>query len=256
MVKVLILRTAGTNCDEETKAGFELAGASVDKIHIKQVLKNPQIIHRYQIFCLPGGFTYGDDISSAKILALEIKHWVIEELQRFKDDGKLILGICNGFQVLVKSDFLGGFKVSLVENTSGKFEDRWIHLKINPELDSGQKSKIKNIWTKDLPEVISLPVAHAEGRFVTPEKVLKELKTNNQIVFHYVDKKGNPALHYPENPNGSLGSVAGICDETGRILGLMPHPERYIFSHQHPEHREPAVGMQIFKNAVEFIVKG
>lgn len=253
-VKVLIIRAPGTNCDEETKFAFEFAGASVDKIHIKEILEKPKIIHKYHIFCIPGGFTYGDDIASAKILALKMKYALIDELQKFKTDGKLILGICNGFQVLVKSGFLENFKVSLVANTSGKFEDRWVHLKVErPSSGCTPKCKVQSIWTKDLPEVIDLPVAHGEGRFVASQETIKRLKNNGQIVFSYADETGTPTLKYPMNPNGSLSAIAGICDETGRVLGLMPHPERYIFPHHHPECKSPSQGIKIIKNAVKYI---
>jgi phosphoribosylformylglycinamidine synthase len=258
--KVLILRTAGTNCDKETAYAFKLAGASAELVHINRFIKREKDLSEYQILAIPGGFTYGDDIASGKILANEIKNKLGEDVRNFIDDGKLVIGICNGFQVLVKAGLLPdlngsqSIQATLTINDSARFEDRWVYLK-------NQKSKIKNqkcIWTNNIPEIIYLPVAHGEGKFVPRDKgVLDKLKENNRIVFQYVDEKGNLA-GYPHNPNGSVENIAGICDNTGRIFGLMPHPERHIFSHQHPRwtREKPKAegdGLAIFRNGVEYI---
>lgn len=236
-VDVLVLRTAGTNCDQETAFAFKNYGAKVDLVHINQLLKSEKFLKDYHILAIPGGFTYGDDIESGRILANELKIKLGEDLRQFVDDGKLVIGICNGFQVMVKAGILprpingenkeGAFKqmATLMNNDSGKFEDRWIHLKVEK----------KSVWTEGLPDLIYLPVAHGEGKFVpSDEALLQELKQNNQVAFRYSTAQGDRP-RYPENPNGSVDDIAGITDPTGRILGLMPHPERHFLFIQHPQ---------------------
>ncbi len=222
-VKVIVLRSAGTNCDEETVYAFRFADAEVDLLHINLLRAQPSILRNYQILCLPGGFSYGDDISAGRVLALELELFLKEEIVGFIEKGGLVLGICNGFQVLVKSGLLpateGLFKVeaSLVENDNGIFVDKWVKLKIENR---------DTAWTHFVSvDEIDLPVAHAEGKFVADSMVLNRLKANNQIVFSYISGT---------NPNGSFMDIAGICDPTGRILGLMPHPERAIVASQFP----------------------
>lgn len=259
--KVCILRTAGTNCDKETAFAFNKAGGESELVHINQLVKKEKILDNYHILAFPGGFSYGDDLGAGKILANELKFKLIDSLKKFISEGKLIIGICNGFQILVKSGLLPGntdFKqqASLIINDSGKFEDRWIHLKSSIV---HRPSFIGCIWAKDLPDVIYLPVAHGEGKFIVEnEAVLEKLKNNGQIVFQYCGQNGELS-GYPDNPNGSINSIAGICDETGRVLGLMPHPERHIDVSQHPRWSEgvnkgvEGDGLQIFKNAVEYV---
>ncbi|MBM3253294.1 MAG: phosphoribosylformylglycinamidine synthase I [Candidatus Omnitrophica bacterium] len=261
--KVLVLRTAGTNCDKETAYAFELAGARAEMVHINRFIKKERDLSEYQILAIPGGFTYGDDVASGKILANEIKNKLGEDIKNFIDDGKLIIGICNGFQVLVKAGFLpdlNGFQTiqaTLTINDSAKFEDRWVYLKL---ATCYSLLSTKCVWAQNIPETIYLPVAHGEGKFVPRDKeVLRRLRENNQIVFQYVDEKGNLA-GYPYNPNGSVENIAGICDNTGRIFGLMPHPERHIFSHQHPRWTRKKClpegdGLAIFRNGVGYIKK-
>lgn len=254
-VKVCVLRTAGTNCDKETAFSFQKAGASVELVHINKLASQGKDLHSYQILAFPGGFSYGDDIASGKIFANELKYKLVDELKKFIADGKLIIGICNGFQILVKSGLLpgeAGLKqtTSLIINDSGKFEDRWVYLKA-----SG-----KCVWTKNLAEVIYLPVAHGEGKFVADKSVLKSLENSGQVVFKYCDEKGNVDCGYPNNPNGSLESIAGICDQTGRIFGLMPHPERHVSFLQHPRWTGAKTtatggGLKIFENAVQYAKK-
>lgn len=255
MVKVIILRTGGTNCDYETKYAFEYAGASAELVHINELIRKEKSLSDYKILAIPGGFTYGDDIASGKILASELKHKLADDLNKFIEDGKLIIGICNGFQVLVKSGILPGVEkdkeATLTINDSAKFEDRWIYL---------SKHKDKCIWTQGIKETIYLPVAHAEGKFVPRDKeILKNLYDNGQVVFRYTDEKGNSA-GYPCNPNGSVDDIAGICDKTGRIFGLMPHPERHILPLHHPrwtrhEMKKEGDGAAIFKNGVNYAKK-
>lgn len=252
--KVCVLRTAGTNCDKETAFAFSRTGALAELTHINGFFRGEDSLDRYQILAIPGGFSYGDDIAAGKILANELRCKLTEDIRRFMLEGKLIIGICNGFQVLVKSGLLPGSpaltqEVSLIINDSGKFEDRWVHLK---------SAKTKCVWTKDLPGTIYLPVAHGEGKFIVKDQaVLERLKAGGQVVFQYCDEKGRSA-GYPVNPNGSVENIAGICDATGRILGLMPHPERHVSVSQHPRRPKPigeGDGLQIFRNAVEYARK-
>ena len=249
--KVLVLRAAGTNCDVETAYAFKIAGAEIESVYIDEL--EHRKLTAYQIIALSGGFTYGDDIAAGKILANEIKYKFRDKFLEFIEQGNLIIGICNGFQVLVKCGILPAFdgsfeaqSVSLISNDSERFEDRWVHLKVHSD---------RSIFTKGMKSIITLPVAHAEGKFVVKDDdILKQIRKH--IVFQYVDKKGNEA-GYPFNPNGSTLNIAGITDQTGRILGLMPHPERHISFLQHPNHtREklegPGDGLRIFENAVDY----
>lgn len=259
--KVCILRAAGTNCDKETTFAFSKAGAEPEPTHINELVNQEKKLSDYQILAIPGGFSYGDDLGAGKILANELRFKLADDLKNFIKEGKLVIGICNGFQILVKSGFLPGNEnleqeSSLIINDSGKFEDRWVYLK-------SQNSKIKSqkcVWVKDLPEIIYLPVAHGEGKFITRDKtVLEKIKANGQIVFQYCGQDGK-LTGYPDNPNGSGENIAGICDATGRILGLMPHPERHIEPSQHPrsvkdKKIKDGDGLQIFINGVEYCRK-
>ena len=252
--KVLILRTAGTNCDYETQYAFEKAGAKVDVIHINTLLANKKLVHDYHILTLPGGFTYGDDISAGKILANQIKYHLEEDIKTFIHGKKLILGICNGFQTLTKAGLLPSFnkdnqEVTLTFNDSNKFEDRWVYMKICSN---------KSVFMKDsdIP-TLYLPIAHGEGKFITKdETVLNTITMNHQVIFKYVNERGEEA-GYPWNPGGSIQNIAGICDPTGQILGMMPHPERHIEPTQHPRWtrnglKEWGDGFLIFRNAVDY----
>lgn len=256
--KVLVLRTAGTNCDRETVFAFRYFGADADLVHIQRVFEGQVKLKDYHILAIPGGFTYGDDIISGRILANELRLRLGADIRSFIDDGKLILGICNGFQVLVRAGILPGndgepdFRqtVSLTYNDSAKFEDRWTHLCCRPS----------SVWTDGLDGVLYIPVAHAEGKFVVSDPaVLDDLKKNGQIVFQYCAEKGEPTDAYPLNPNGSAGQVAGITDRTGRILGMMPHPERHFFFEHHPSwtrierKSELGQGARIFENGVKYV---
>ena len=255
-VKTLVIRTAGSNCDYETVHAFKQVGSEVDLIHINQIVTKQRTLTDYHILAIPGGFTYGDDISAGKVLANELKFKLNDQLQQFINDGKLIIGICNGFQVLVKAGLLpevkfdsGDQQVTLTDNDSGKFEDRWVHLKIN--------AASKCVFTKNMPEIVYYPVAHAEGKLVTKnEEILNRLKANGQVVFQYCTADGQP-VGYPGNPNGSAEGITGICDPSGRILGLMPHPERYVHPTHHPRWTREGLdkqpeGLKIFQNAVEY----
>jgi phosphoribosylformylglycinamidine synthase len=260
--RVLILRAPGTNCDAETAFAFQVAGAKTEVLHINRVLENPGLLGDYQILCVPGGFSYGDDVSAGRILGNQIQHHLADPIQRFKADGKLILGICNGFQVLLKTGVLlepdpqHGPAATLTLNDSGKYEDRWVRLQVT----SSQSVFLRGI------EAMYLPVAHAEGKFVARDQaVMDRLAQRGQLVLrycrltHHVGGKENGDVGYPDNPNGSAAATAGICDLTGRVMGLMPHPERHIDPTQHPrwtrgEAKPVGDGLQVFVNAVQYFV--
>lgn len=251
-VKALVLRTAGTNCDKESVFALQTAGAEVELLHINQIKESNQL-DSYQILCVPGGFSYGDDLGAGKILSLELMLWFKDQLKKLIDKGGLIIGICNGFQVLVKTGILPDLdfrqKVTLTFNNSARFEDRWVYLRI-PDGDR----PARKVWLKDLPDKISLPIAHGEGKFFTDTLTLDAIEANKQVSLRYVDNEGESAK-YPFNPNGSLNDIAGITDVTGRVLGLMPHPERCVFTHHWPHWKEkdkPAFGLKIFENAINY----
>jgi phosphoribosylformylglycinamidine synthase I len=245
--RALVLRAPGTNCDEETSAAWERAGAEVETWHVGRLLESPRGLDGFQILTIPGGFSYGDDLGAGRILALRLGTVLVEALRRFHDREGLVLGICNGFQVLVRAGLLpGGIPATLTFNDSGHFESRWVRLVPTPGLSP---------FLTD-PEPIELPVAHGEGKFVTLDPSgLANLESTGQVVLRYVDDQGRPTEGYPANPNGTTGAVAGVCDPTGRIFGLMPHPERHIDPLHHPRwtRRGPAAegdGLRIFRNAV------
>jgi len=249
-VRTLILRAPGTNCDVETAFAFEQAGAEASLVHVNRLIRGERRLSDYQIMVIPGGFTYGDDIAAGKVLANELRLKLGEDILRFVQAGGLILGICNGFQVLVKAGILprpvndSPPLLSLMTNDSGKFECRWVHLRVN--------KKSPCVFTQGI-DSLYLPVAHAEGKVVADPKVLPELDT----VLYYTDEYGNAEAGYPYNPNGSVGDIAGIGDNSGRIFALMPHPERHIRGTQHPQWtrrgaRQYGDGFQIFLNAVKW----
>jgi len=249
-VRALILRAPGTNCDVETAFAFQQAGAVVDLVHVNELIHREKRVGDYQILVVPGGFTYGDDIAAGKVLANELRLKLGEDILRFIEDGGLILGICNGFQVLIKAGFLpepsndASPHLTVVANDSGKFECRWVHLSVNKESPC--------VFTEGIDEMY-LPVAHAEGKVVVEPEALPHLN----VVLYYTDEQGNTDAGYPHNPNGSVANIAGICDTSGRIFALMPHPERYVRGTQHPQWtrqkaRQYGDGFQIFVNAVEW----
>lgn len=255
---VLILRAPGTNCDQETAYAFEQAGGRTEVLHINRLLENPSLFGQFQILCIPGGFSYGDDVAAGRILANQIQHHLATHLAEFKAAGKLVLGICNGFQVLLKSGILlepdpaVGPAATLTWNDSGRYEDRWVRLGV----DGSASVFLAGI------ESMYLPIAHAEGKFVPcDDAVQQRLAAAGQLALRYrplADGAAAPldaALPFPDNPNGSVLNVAGVCDPTGRVLGLMPHPERHIDRTQHPrwtrgEGGEVGDGLKLFENAV------
>lgn len=246
---VLILRAPGTNCDLETAYAFEVAGATTERIHVNRILEDPKIMDRFQIMCFPGGFSYGDDIAAGRVLATKVRVSLFDAIRDFRNAGKLILGICNGFQILIKSGILvaddaQGAPVTLTWNRSGVYTDRWTRLVVRSD---------KSVFLRGI-ESMYLPIAHAEGKFMArDEAALDKLEAEGRLALRYLPE---------DNPNGAMRDVAGVCDETGRVFGLMPHPERHIDKTQHPRwtrmQADPEFatkvgdGLAIFKNAVEF----
>jgi phosphoribosylamine--glycine ligase len=259
--KVLIMSGYGINCETESKNAFELAGAKADIVHINDLISKKKKMSNYDIIMFPGGFSYGDDTGSGQAFANKIKNNLWEDLKQFINQKKLILGICNGFQIMTHLGlFADGKRINAMEsNNSNRYECRWVHIKHN---------NTNCVFTKDI-NMTHLPVAHGEGRFFCSIETLNKLKDNNQIVFTYCGEKGESAEgKYPLNPNGALADVAGICDKTGRIMGMMPHPERAIYSFNEPEFhlkKEKAKrnnqllpefiesNLKIFKNAVDYV---
>jgi len=254
--RVLVLRAPGSNCDQETAHAFALAGGEPERWHINRLLEAPGRLADYQVLCVPGGFSYGDDIAAGRICGNQLQHHLAGVLEEFRSAGKLILGVCNGFQILLKTNLLVasdeiGPAATLTLNDSGKFEARWVRLSVQPN---------KCVFLQGIQE-IELPVAHAEGRFVVrDEKIFASMEAGGRFVMRYAAKPGNSqAVSYPDNPNGAMGNIAGVCDETGRVFGLMPHPERFVDPTQHPRWtREPArevgEGLRVFQNAVRYFL--
>lgn len=247
----------GINCDYETAAAFEQAGARADRVHLNDLIAAPARLSEYQILAIPGGFSFGDDVASGKILANRIRYRLGDALNRFVDDGNLAIGICNGFQVMVKMGLLPRFtpeftqSVTLTHNDSGRFEDRWVQLRVERETPC--------IWLQGL-DSLELPVRHGEGKFIpADDTVLQRLAAGNQAALRYASPDGALAGGvYPANPNGSTSDIAGICDPSGRILGLMPHPEAYVIRTQHPQWTrrslpEDGAGLSLFRNAVDYL---
>ena len=252
--RTLILRTAGTNCDGETAHAFELAGSEPAFLHINRLIENPRLLDDYQLLAIPGGFSYGDDIAAGRIFANQLVHHLKDALHRFVDQSKPVIGICNGFQVLVKTDLLpgplagrAGQTCTLTSNDCGRFIDRWVCL---------EPRKSRCIWTADLTEPFELPIAHGEGKFVpATDEIRRALSDNQQVPLVYATTGSDAFIG---NPNGSTDAIAGVCDASGLILGLMPHPERHVTPLQHPAWSRlrdlpgEGAGLRLFQTAVRF----
>ena len=266
-VRAMVIAGNGTNCEREVANACRLAGAEVvDIVHIAELLAGRARLDDYHFLNLAGGFLDGDDLGSAKAGANRFLHapvagsdeHLVDQLQRFVDEGKLIMGVCNGFQLMVKMGLLPGLgreyrnqTATLTFNDRGRFEDRWAYLKVDPQSPC--------IYTRGL-SGIYLPVRHGEGKFVaSSEKVLEEIEAKSLSVLKYSDPDYSaPTMEYPLNPNGSMNAIAGICDETGRLFGLMPHPEAYVHRTHHPRWTredlpEEGMGLWLFQNAVRFV---
>jgi len=234
------------------------AGAQVDLVHVLRLIAEPERLQRAELVVFPGGFSYGDDVAAGRILAKRIEHHLGEEMARFKDAGKLILGICNGFQVLVNLGLLPGLPgrpderlAALLPNDCGNFRDQWVNLTVDAHSPC--------IFTRGL-ESLELPIRHGEGKFTATADTIQRLADSGQAVVRYALPDGRPAEgRFPDNPNGSLHDIAGICDPTGRVFGLMPHPEAYVHRTHHPRWtREPGLpeegmGLWLYQNAVNYI---
>jgi len=265
--RVCVLRAPGTNCDSETAFAFTRSGGEADRVHLFRLLENPDILKDYQILCIPGGFSYGDDVGAGVVFANQLKHRLTDAIGQFLQRDTLTLGICNGFQVLLKAGILPGGatgwanvsqnepEATLTWNANGRYTDLWVTLKV---------ASSKNVFLRGI-ETLPCPIAHGEGRIVVRDpSVLNKWKEQGQIALQYVCPD-NPVsqeelLPFPTNPNGSIANIAGLGDETGRVLGLMPHPERFLFATQHPQWTRlglsgEGAGFRIFRNAVEFFAK-
>lgn len=259
-LRALVLRSAGTNCDGETVRALELAGARTDLLHLNEVSKDPAQIADYRIVILAGGFSYGDYIAAGRVFGAELRHRLDDPLRAFVEAGGFLVGVCNGFQILVELGYLEdpGLSpaergIALTDNASNRFECRWVTLRTEesacPWLVSG--------------ETMPVPVAHAEGRFVARDaEHLADLFARRQVALTYIDpsapQAGGPGepVAYPWNPNGSQANVAGLCDSTGRVLGLMPHPERNLTPWNHPNwtrlpERQEGEGLSFYRRMVE-----
>ena len=253
--KALILHTTGTNRDHDAAQALALAGAEPEIVHLNQLRSGEKSWQDYQLLVLPGGFSYADALGAGKLLALELKVYFAGEVRAFVRSGKPVIGICNGFQALVKSGILpdptangSNPTTTLTFNASGHFECRWVTL---------QPQSKTCLWTRNLTEPILCPVAHGEGNFVAQQaQTASYLKTNDQIALVYSLPDGSPARgHYPQNPNGSVMDIAGICNPEGNVLGLMPHPENHIFANQHPRWSRGEAGgsgLPLFENGVRY----
>jgi len=271
-VRACVLTGYGLNCDHETDYALKLAGAESRRIHINELIegtrsgKGPSV-DDFHILVFGGGFSWGDDHGAGVLLASKMKHHIGTRIEQFVKDGKLVIGICNGFQSLVNLGLLPGFdkryrerRVALIYNDSGNFIDTWVRLRVNPESPC--------VFTRGLTH-IELPVRHGEGKFYASRRDIPRLFEGGQVALQYADEDGSPARgRWPANPNGSLEDIAGICDPTGRIFGLMPHPEAHHHATNHPawtRRREAAErkgerftdpegqGLKIFRNAVEYL---
>ena len=251
--RVTVVRAPGTNCDLETAHAFELEGAVVQRLHIERIVENQTILDDSEILCVAGGFSYGDDIAAGRLLADRFRHGMSDTMRRFRERDTLILGICNGFQVLLQTGLLLDEEVehdvTLGWNDSGHFEDRWVHLQVHAQ---------HNVFLQAMDQLY-LPVAHAEGKLLASStSVLDRLDQQGQVVLTYANEPGDDSpVGYPANPNGSMRHVAGLGDRSGRVFGLMPHPERFIEPTHHPRWTRcdtpPSPhGRRIFQNAVRY----
>jgi len=258
--RVLILHATGINRDRETAWAVERAGGHPEILHVNELRERPARLHDFRMLILPGGFSYGDALGAGRLWAIDLRWLFQEELARFVEAGKPVLGICNGFQALVKSGWLPGppgegIQVTLTRNASNRFECRWVWLEANPDSPC--------VFTRSLSGRIYCPVAHGEGRFVPRgEATLERLQKRGQIVLTYVaadacperSRRGGPAS-YPANPNGSVADVAGICNEQGNVFGLMPHPEDHVVPWQHPRFtrgERGEMGLPLFAQGVSY----
>lgn len=267
-VKALVITGYGINCEEEMAVAYNLAGANAEIVHLNDIFLGKCSIHNYDILNFPGGFSFGDDLGSGKVLSNKMKFKKLksgklffDDIQDFLNEGKFILGVCNGFQFLVKMGLLPNVnnetkqEVTLTGNNSGKFEDRWAYCKVNKNSKTPFLKGIDKIY---------FPVRHGEGKLIIKnERIKNKIVEQNLNCLTYCDKNGNETSEYPMNPNGSDINCAGLTDKTGHVFGLMPHPESFLSLYNHPnwsqmKRQNPSVsedgeGLKIFRNIVEFI---
>ncbi len=261
-VPVLIITGYGLNCEEESKYAWELAGARAERVHFNDLLAQPSRLHDFAALMFIGGFSYGDHMTSGHVFALRTRHRMSKDLERFIHEGKLILGVCNGFQIMVKIGLLPGLdndyfnqKLSIMQNDCGVFQNRWVRLRFD--------ENSKCVFTRGISS-LPLPVRHGEGKVFTLDKaLLRRIENAGCVPCRYSDPDtGEPTQKYPDNPNGSLNAIAGICDPSGRIFGLMPHPESYLYPENHPQWEvqkqrgalpEHGLGLALFYNAVNYL---
>lgn len=245
----------GLNCEEETKYAFEQAGGVADIVHINDLIANPKMLSEYQILAFPGGFSYGDDTGSGKAYASKFKNHLSIELAEFLSRDTLTIGLCNGFQIMTNLGILPG---ALALNKNGKYLDRWVDLKVPASAKASARQG--SPWLTGIKK-ISLPIAHGEGRYVVSGKEYKNLKKNKQIALTYTKGEIYDFQKQEKNPNGSDYDIAGVLAYNGRVLGMMPHPERAMFPHQTPlwqmnkNKEKNGAGLQLFKNAVNYLKK-
>ncbi len=239
-IRALVITGFGFNSDRELAEAFNLSGAQARQVHVTDIIENPKLIHDYQVLGFPGGFSFGDHLGSGKEIANLLRNYVKEELERFIDSGKPVIGICNGFQVLVKLGLVPNMEqdwepeTSLIHNASGQFIDAWVPISFEADCPC--------VWTRGL-ETRELPIRHGEGRFVTASPaVLEKLQKSKLIAARYCGA----------NPNGSALDIAGITDPTGRVLGIMPHPECFLYAENHPRWQRE----KILKTGLEIISRG
>lgn len=259
---VLIISGYGANCEAESCFAWELAGAAPQQIHLYELLENPKRLHDFKVLMFIGGFSYGDHMGAGHVLALRIRRHLRDNLQLFIEQGNLILGVCNGFQVMVKIGLLPGLdgeyfdqKIALMQNDCGTFQNFWVTLRCEQDCAC--------VFTKGI-DTVQLPIRHGEGKIFTTDKhVLQQIEESHCVACRYVDPQSlQPTMTFPDNPNGSLNAIAGLSDPSGRILGLMPHPEAYLFPENHPDWQRQKIngilpphglGLTMFKNAVQYL---
>ena len=261
-VKALVITGFGLNCEKETAAACQLAGATPEQIHLNELIAGRRKLEEFHLLTFIGGFSFGDHLGSGTVFANRVKFKLRDQLQKFVDDGKLVIGICNGFQTLTRLGMVPALDgdyftqtAALAHNDSGVFRDDWCTLKADPASPC--------VFTKGI-DVVRLPLRHGEGKFVADDAVLAEIEKRHLAAVRYVDANGAPATEFPANPNGSLNSIAGICDPTGRVFGLMPHPEAFLSPYNAPDWTaaqqrgdlpKEGDGVAFFRNAVEYLAE-
>ena len=259
-IKALVITGFGLNCETETAAACKLVGMTPEKVHLNDLIAGKRTLDEFHFLCFIGGFSFGDHLGSGTVFANRVKFQLQDQLQKFVDDGKLVIGICNGFQTLTRLGMVPAIhgdyfvqEAALAHNDCGVFRDDWCYLKAEKASPC--------VFTRNMDQ-FKLPLRHGEGKFVATPEVMAEIEANNQVALRYCNADGSIATEFPANPNGSTNSIAGICDKTGRIFGLMPHPEAFLSPFNSPDWTrdrangkiaEEGDGVMIFRNAAEYI---